>query len=173
MIRAVGSFVGCEDKSSLLVTQLEGSLAQLRDERNDISTRPKVYFEEWYEPQITGIGWVSELIPTAGGVDCFEELSSQPLAKNRIVADEYEFVRQAPDIIIGSWCGKKFKRDRVVFRADWADIPAVRNGCIFEIDSSIILQSGPAALTDGVVALAGVIGKWLSCHSVSKVIGTD
>jgi len=125
-----------------------------------LARRPRVYFEEWDEPQISCIAWVSELIGVAGGEDCFAELARESLGKNRIIADALEVPRRAPDIILGSWCGKKFRPERVCARAGWAGIPAVVNGYVREIKSSIILQPGPAALTAGVHALQEVIMEW-------------
>jgi iron complex transport system substrate-binding protein len=125
-----------------------------------LPARPRVYFEEWDEPQISGIRWVSELIAIAGGEDCFPELAAQPLGRHRIIADPLEVVRRAPDVVFGSWCGKKFNPDSVAARPGWHDVPAVRNGFVREIKSALILQPGPAALTDGVQALQAVIGEW-------------
>ena len=109
---------------------------------------------------ISCIRWVSELIAIAGGEDCFPELSREPLGKNRIIADPREVIRRRPDIILGSWCGKKFRPEKVRARAGWAGIPAVAGGQLFEIKSSIILQPGPAALTDGLDALVGIMHAW-------------
>jgi iron complex transport system substrate-binding protein len=122
--------------------------------------RPRVYFEEWDEPQISTIAWVSELIGIAGGEDCFPELARESLGKNRIIADPLEVPRRAPDIILGSWCGKKFRPERVAARPGWAAIPAVANGYVREIKSALILQPGPAALTEGVRAIQEVIMEW-------------
>jgi len=119
-----------------------------------------VYFEEWDEPIITGIRWVAELVRIAGGDDVFPELSVEPLAKARILANGDEVVRRAPDIILGSWCGKRFRPERVAARPGWAAIPAVRDGQLFEIKSPLILQPGPAALTDGVRAIAAIVQAW-------------
>jgi iron complex transport system substrate-binding protein len=119
-----------------------------------------VYFEEWDEPQISGIRWVSELIGIAGGEECFPELARESLGKNRIIADAMEVPRRAPDIILGSWCGKKFRPEKISARAGWQDVPAVRSGFLREIKSSLILQPGPAALTDGVKAMQDVILEW-------------
>ncbi len=127
-----------------------------RASRND----RRVYFEEWDEPQISGIRWVSELIGVAGGEDCFPELSVEPLAKNRIIADAGEVPRRRPDLILGSWCGKKFQPNHVRDRAGWQDVPAVANGDLYEVKSSIILQPGPAALTDGVDAIHAIVKAW-------------
>jgi iron complex transport system substrate-binding protein len=122
--------------------------------------RPKVYFEEWDDPIITGIRWVAELIGIAGGDDAFPEQAREPLAKHRILADGEEVIRRAPDIILGSWCGKRFRPERVAARPGWDAIPAVRNGDIYEIKSPIILQPGPAALFDGLDAIHALIASW-------------
>jgi iron complex transport system substrate-binding protein len=119
-----------------------------------------VYFEEWDEPIITGIRWVAEIVRIAGGDDVFPELSIEPLAKQRILANGDEVVRRAPDIILGSWCGKKFRPERVAARPGWDTIPAVRDGELHEIKSPLILQPGPAALTDGVRAIADIVQGW-------------
>jgi iron complex transport system substrate-binding protein len=160
MIRTLGGMLGCEAKTATLVAQLSAGLAGIRERAAELACRPRVYFEEWDSPQISGIRWVSELVALAGGADCFPELAREPLAKNRIIADPLEVPRRAPDIIFGSWCGKKFQPQSVAARAGWADIPAVRNGYLREIKSSLILQPGPAALTDGVRAIQQVILEW-------------
>jgi iron complex transport system substrate-binding protein len=123
--------------------------------------RPKVFFEEWDVPHISAIRWVSELIGIAGGDDCFAELSLQPLGKHRIIADGLDIVQRQPDIIFGSWCGKKFRPENVAARAGWGEVPAVKNQQLFEIKSAEILQPGPAALTDGVHRLHGHILQWM------------
>src|SRR5882724_11198712 len=160
MIRTLGGMVGCEAKTQLLVEGLSAGLEVVRQRATALPRRPRVYFEEWDEPQISAIRWVSELIAVAGGEDCFAELSQQPLGRNRIIADPLEVPRRAPDIILGSWCGKKFRPERVAARPGWADVPAVRAGELHEIKSSLILQPGPAALTDGLAAIAAIIGRW-------------
>jgi iron complex transport system substrate-binding protein len=124
--------------------------------------RPRVYFEEWDEPQISAIGWVSELIGIAGGDDVFPARAAAALGRERIVADPLEVVRAAPDIIVGSWCGKKFRPERVAARPGWAEVPAVRDGELHEIKSPLILQPGPAALTDGLDALHAIVSRWSS-----------
>jgi iron complex transport system substrate-binding protein len=115
-----------------------------------------VFFEEWDDPLISGIGWVSELVEAAGGADIFAELSSGRSARERIVTVE-EVARRAPEVIIGSWCGKKFRPEKVAARPGFADVPAVRNGALYEVKSPLILQPGPAALTDGLAALERII----------------
>ena len=126
--------------------------------------RPRVFFEEWDEPHISGIRWVSELVGIAGGDDCFPELARESLGKNRIIADGAEIVRRNPDIIVGSWCGKKFRPEMVAARPGWQDVNAVKNGQLFEIKSADILQPGPAALTDGVAQLHRIIQEWSARH---------
>lgn len=160
MIGILGGMIGCEAKAARLCAKLAEQLETVRAAAAQFVARPRVYFEEWDEPMISGIRWVSELVGVAGGDDCFDEYSRQSLARNRIVADPLEVVRRAPDIILGSWCGKKFRPDSVAARPGWQDAPAVANGELHEIKSSIILQPGPAALTDGVAALHRVFSAW-------------
>src|SRR5689334_8832967 len=162
MIRTLGGMIGCEAKTLDLIRQLTAGLAQVRERATALARRPRVYFEEWDEPQISGIRWVSELVELAGGEDCFPELAAQALGKNRIIADSQEVVRRAPDIILGSWCGKKFQPAEVAARAGWSAVPAVRDGFVREIKSALILQPGPAALTDGVRAVQAVIEEWVA-----------
>jgi iron complex transport system substrate-binding protein len=160
MIATVGALVGATEKATSLIGRLESRLERARKLSAGLPRRPRVYFEEWNEPLISGIGWVSELIDCAGGIDCFAELSAAPAAKDRIIADPDEVVRRAPDIIIGSWCGKKFRPARVCARPGWGQTPAVRNGHVYEIKSCDILQPGPAALTDGLTQLETLIARW-------------
>jgi len=164
MIRMLGGMIGCEAKAAALCVRLEGDLERVRIEAATISRRPRVYFEEWDEPMIAGILWVSELIELAGGENCFADLARQPLGKDRIIADPDEVVRRAPEIILGSWCGKKFRPQAVAARPGWAGIPAVAEGQLHEIKSSIILQPGPAALTDGIAAIHRIIDQWRRGH---------
>ena len=165
MIGMLGGMIGCEAKTATLIERLAAGLDRVREAATHLPRRPRVYFEDWDSPQISGIRWVSELIATAGGDDCFPELAAQPLGKRRIIADGLEVPRRAPDIILGSWCGKKFQPDSVAMRPGWADIPAVCNGFVREIKSSIILQPGPAALTDGVRAIQAVILQWAQSNA--------
>jgi iron complex transport system substrate-binding protein len=160
MIRTLGGMIGCEAKTHLLAEQLSAGLEAVRQRAAALPRRPRIYFEEWDEPQISGIRWVSELLELAGGTDCFPELSVESLGRNRIVADPLEVPRRQPDIILGSWCGKKFQPSEVCARPGWADIPAIRDGFVREIKSAIILQPGPAALTEGVRAIQSVIEEW-------------
>jgi iron complex transport system substrate-binding protein len=160
MMRMLGGMVGREARTAELVGELERGLERVRVAGLALARRPRVYFEEWDEPQISAIRWVSELIGIAGGEDLFPELARESLGRNRIIADPLEVVRRAPDIILGSWCGKKFRPERVKARAGWDGVPAVMTGHIVEIKSSIILQPGPAALTDGVAALQSAVFSW-------------
>ncbi len=160
MIAMLGGMVGCESKARELVERLESGIEGVRRSAARLARRPRVYFEEWDEPQISAIAWVSELIGIAGGDDCFPELAREPLGKNRIVADPLEVPRRAPDMIFGSWCGKKFRPERLAAREGWSDVPAVLSGELHEIKSSIILQPGPAALTDGLREIHAHVARW-------------
>jgi iron complex transport system substrate-binding protein len=159
-IRRLGAMVGAHDKAEAYARGAEQHLVEVRAAAAKLPRRPKVYFEEWDEPIITGIRWVAELIQLAGGDDAFPELARESLAKRRILADGGEVVRRAPDIILGSWCGKRFRPEKVAARPGWDAIPAVRDGELHEIKSPIILQPGPAALFDGLDALHAVIAAW-------------
>jgi iron complex transport system substrate-binding protein len=156
MIRTLGALVGAEDRANTLAERLAANLESTRRRNAARTHRPKVYFEEWDEPMISGIGWVSELVGVAGGIDIFADLAGCKSAKDRIVNRD-EVIRRAPDIIVGSWCGKKFSKDKVAARPGFADVPAVRNRQLHEIKSALILQPGPAALTDGLEALERII----------------
>jgi iron complex transport system substrate-binding protein len=160
MIRTLGGMIGCEARAGALSDSLEAGLAEVRARAAGLPRRPRVYFEEWDTPMISGIHWVSELVQAAGGEDCFPELAREPLGKNRIIADPLEVPRRSPDIVLGSWCGKKFQPATVAARAGWQTLPAVRDGFVREIKSSLILQPGPAALTDGVRAIQAIILEW-------------
>jgi iron complex transport system substrate-binding protein len=160
MIAVLGGMVGCETRAAALVAELEQGIEEVRRSAASLTRRPRVYFEEWDSPQISGIRWVSELVGIAGGDDIFPELSLQSLGKHRIIADPLEVPRRAPDLVFGSWCGKKFRPELVAARSGWSAVPAVRNGELHEIKSSIILQPGPAALTDGLRALHAHISRW-------------
>jgi iron complex transport system substrate-binding protein len=157
MILTLSSLVGASAKGEVLVDQLERNLRSIEETAKKFETRPKVYFEEWDEPMISGIRWVSELVEIAGGQDVFKERSFSQSASGRIIAEPDEVVRARPDVIIGSWCGKKFRPENVAARPGWDAIPAVRNNRLHEIKSADILQPGPAALTDGVRRLHELI----------------
>ena len=160
MIRTLGGMVGAQVKAERYVARLEDGLRAAGQVAALLPQRPRVYFEEWDEPQISAIRWVSELISIAGGDDCFPELAVNPLGRDRILVDGDRVIERRPDIILGSWCGKKFRPERVAERNGWQQIPAVANGDMHEIKSSIILQPGPAALTDGLAELSRIIGSW-------------
>lgn len=160
MIRMLGGMIGQQEKTARYVEGLRQDVEAVRAETTPGTPRPRVYFEEWDDPCISGIRWVSELVAIAGGEDCFPERAAEPLAKNRILEDPFEVARRRPDVVIGSWCGKKFRPEKVAARPGWEAIPAVANGELHEIKSSIILQPGPAALTDGLNALRGIIKQW-------------
>jgi iron complex transport system substrate-binding protein len=149
MIRVLAGIVGCEAKGHALVARLEEALDDIRRAAKMFPSRPLVFFEEWPDPLISGIQWVEELVEIAGGNRIFPELKDKRLAKDRIVQHE-EVLRRRPDVILASWCGKKMKKDTIVSRPGWAEMPAVRQDRIYEIPSTYILQPGPAALTDGV-----------------------
>jgi iron complex transport system substrate-binding protein len=159
MIRTLGALVGASAKAEALVASLARRLAEAQARAAQLPRRPRVYFEEWDEPMISGIGWVSELVAAAGGIDVFAALAAHKSAKDRVVSAE-AVIAAAPDIIIGSWCGKKFVPARVAARPGFAEVPAVRDGWLREIKSPLILQPGPAALTDGLDALAKIVGEW-------------
>jgi iron complex transport system substrate-binding protein len=159
-IRRLGALVGAADKADALARRAELHIAQVENAAKALPRRPRVYFEEWDEPMISGIRWVAEIVRSAGGDDVFPERAQESLARARIIADADEVVQRAPDIILGSWCGKKFRPERVAARPGWSVIPAVRTGDLHEIKSPIILQPGPAALFDGLDAIHGVIAAW-------------
>ena len=161
-IRRLGALVGAADAADAYARRAEAHIADVERAAAALPRRPRVYFEEWDEPPITGIRWVAELIRIAGGDDVFPERAAMPLARDRILADASDVVRRSPDIIFGSWCGKKFRPDHVAARPGWAAIPAVRDGELYEIKSPIILQPGPAALFDGLDALHARIAAWAS-----------
>ncbi len=159
-VQRLGAMVGAETQARAYVAQLQAHIDAVRTRAAALPRRPRVYFEEWDDPPISAIRWVSELIGIAGGDDIFPQRAAASLALDRIVADPLEVVRAAPDIIIGSWCGKKFRPNKVRERAGWSEVPAVRDGELHEIKSPLILQPGPAALTDGLDALHAIVARW-------------
>ena len=160
MIRTLGRLVDAVRVAEKLATSYENKIELLAMHNSRFDSRPRIYFEEWYDPIISGIGWVSELIQIAGGEDCFSDLSAFPDAKSRIIDNPQRVIERSPDIIIGSWCGRRFHPQQVAERAGWQSLPAVVNGQIYEIKSTHILQPGPAALTDGLDELARIIKDW-------------
>ena len=163
-IRRLGALVGAYERATAYADHLQRGLDGIADAAARLPRRPIVYFEEWDDPPITGIRWVAELVRIAGGGDIFPERAAESLARQRILEDASEVVCRAPDIILGSWCGKKFQPARVAARPGWDTIPAVRDGELHEIKSPMILQPGPAALTDGVGAIAAIIRDWAIRH---------
>jgi iron complex transport system substrate-binding protein len=159
-VQRLGALVGVADEARAYAAQLAAGVQHVRDATARHAVRPRVYFEEWDEPAISAIAWVSELVGVAGGDDIFPARAASSLALGRIVADPLEVVRAAPQLVIGSWCGKKFRPERVAARAGWAGVPAVRDGELHEVKSPLILQPGPAALTDGLAALHAIICGW-------------
>ncbi|HXM85449.1 MAG TPA: cobalamin-binding protein [Stellaceae bacterium] len=159
MIRTLGRLVGTEKKAENLASSLAKRLAAARKRGAKLKIRPRVYFEEWDEPAICGIRWVSELIEAAGGEDVFAQRAHQGIASERLVSPQ-EIVAASPDIVIGSWCGKKFRPERFAARPGFARVPAVRDGQLHEIKSAIILQPGPGALTLGLDAMEKIIRGW-------------
>jgi iron complex transport system substrate-binding protein len=159
-IRRLGALVGVYESAERYAVELEHHLQHIQLTSSQLSRRPKVYFEEWDEPCITGIQWVCELIRIAGGDDIFPERALCAMAKDRILADPSEVIARQPDIIIGSWCGKKFRPEQLKKRVGWTSLPAVQNNHLYEIKSPLILQPGPAALTDGLNALHSIIQNW-------------
>ncbi|MCP1727666.1 iron complex transport system substrate-binding protein [Natronospira proteinivora] len=160
MMAMLGGMIGCQSKAEALIGELRAGVEQIRTQAAALPRRPRVYFEEWDEPMLSGIRWVSELVEIAGGEDCFPELKHEALGKDRIIAEYDTVIQRQPDIIIGSWCGKKFRPEKVRERPGFEDIPAVRDGELHEIKSVDILQPGPAALTDGLRQLHEIIARW-------------
>ncbi|MFZ4652679.1 MAG: cobalamin-binding protein [Rubrivivax sp.] len=157
-LRLVAGLVGAHDRAGAWIAACQARHEALAQAARAWPRRPRVYFEEWDEPMISAIRWVSELVQVAGGEDVFPELAACPMGRDRIIADALEPVRRAPEVIVGSWCGKKFRPEKVAARPGWSDVPAVRAGALHEIKSCDILQPGPAALTDGVEQLHRILG---------------
>lgn len=156
MIRVLGGIVGAAERAAGLADELERGLDRIRESAARFPTRPRVYFEEWNDPLISGIQWVEELVEIAGGDPVFPHLRQAGLAKDRIVSHE-QVITAAPDVIIGSWCGKPVRREKILARSGWTDVPAIKNDRIYEVKSTLILQPGPAALTDGVAQIHQII----------------
>jgi iron complex transport system substrate-binding protein len=159
-MRLVAGLVGAQDRAEAWIAGNEAERQRTAAVAADWPRRPRVYFEEWDEPMISAIRWVSELITIAGGDDVFPELALQAMGRDRVIADALEPARRAPDVIVGSWCGKKFRPEVVAARAGWAGVPAVAAGRLHEIKSCDILQPGPAALGDGLRQLHALMAAW-------------
>jgi len=160
MMYQLAAMVGQEAKGLALIQTMQARLLAIEQAAALLQRRPRVFFEEWYDPHISAIAWVSELVGIAGGDDCFPELAKEPMGKSRIIADGGEIVRRNPDIILGSWCGRKFRPAHVRARPGWQGVNAVKNDQLFEIKSAEILQPGPASLTEGVEQLHKIIMAW-------------
>jgi iron complex transport system substrate-binding protein len=159
MVRMVGALTGKSEAGMRLAERLVSGLEAIRAHAKHLPKRPRVYFEEWDDPMISGIGWVSEIVEAAGGQDVFVDRAAAKRGKERIVTND-EVIAAAPDIIIGSWCGKRFRPERVCGRDGFDRVPAVKSGALHEVKSPLILQPGPAALTDGALAIAAIIREW-------------
>ena len=164
MMYQVAAMVGQEARGRVLMQTMQARLLAIEQAAAALKRRPRVFFEEWYDPHISAIAWVSELIGIAGGDDCFPELACQPMGKDRIIADGMDIVQRNPDIVLGSWCGRKFRPAHVRARPGWQNVSAVKNDQLFEIKSAEILQPGPAALTDGVEQIHQIIINWSQLH---------
>jgi iron complex transport system substrate-binding protein len=159
-LRLVAGLVGAAERAEAWIAERERDWAALAEAARAWPRRPRVYFEEWDEPMISAIQWVSQLIGMAGGDDIFPELAAQRMGRDRVIADALEPARRAPELIVGSWCGKKFRPEKVAARDGWQQVPAVRDGRLHEIKSCDILQPGPAALTDGLAQLHRLFADW-------------
>lgn len=160
MIRSVAHLFDKKEQGEKLVQELQAQMAEVAKQSAQWKRRPRVYFEEWDVPMMTGIAWVSELITLAGGDDIFADIAQHHHGRQRIIADASEVVRRAPDIIIGSWCGKKFRPETVQAREGWGSIPAVNNNRLYEIKSPDILSPGPAVIREGLLQLQAIINEW-------------
>ena len=160
MMYQLAAMVGQADRGLAVIQTMQTRLLEIEAVAATLKRRPRVFFEEWYDPHISAIAWVSELIGIAGGDDCFPELAKEPMGKGRIIADGLQIVQRNPDIIFGSWCGRRFRPSHVRARPGWQEVNAVKNDQLFEIKSAEILQPGPAALTDGVEQIHKIIMSW-------------
>lgn len=164
-VRRLGAMVGAAAKAEAYADQLERGVDAVAAKAAHFPVRPRVYFEEWDEPRISGIQWVAELVRIAGGDDLFPELATESLAKNRILANDEAILARDPQVVFGSWCGKKFQPGTVAARPGWDGVSAVREGQLFEIKSPIILQPGPAALTDGLAEMHAHLARWVAARA--------
>jgi iron complex transport system substrate-binding protein len=172
-LRLVAGLVGAQARAEAWIAGCQQRHAEIAAAAARWPRRPRVYFEEWDAPMISAIQWVSELIGIAGGDDVFPELAVQRMGRDRVIADALEPARRAPDLIVGSWCGKKFRPEQVAARAGWAEVPAVRDGRLFEIKSCDILQPGPAALTDGLEQLHRRCADWAASGDAATAAGAS
>ncbi|MBA4178377.1 MAG: cobalamin-binding protein [Leptothrix sp. (in: Bacteria)] len=166
-LRLVAGLLGAQERAEAWIAGCLAEHARIAAVAATWPRRPRVYFEEWDTPMISAIQWVSQLVAVAGGDDVFPELAVMSMGRDRVVADALEPARRAPDLIVGSWCGKKFRPERVAAREGWAAVPAVRDGQLFEIKSCDILQPGPAALTDGLARMHGLFAAWAAVHGAA------
>jgi iron complex transport system substrate-binding protein len=174
MVRVLAALVDRQPAGEQLVSELQAHIDAVRQRAAQWQRRPVIYFEEWNEPLMSGIGWAAEMITLAGGTDAFPELSIHQSAKQRIIADPQEVVRRAPDIIIGSWCGKKFQPDSLRNRPGWDAIPALQNNMLFEIKSPDILSPGPSAITEGLAQISAIVAQWqqrMTTHATGVTAG--
>ena len=171
MMYQVAAMVGQEARGLELMQAMQARLLAIEQSAATLRHRPRVFFEEWYDPHISAIAWVSELIGIAGGDDCFPELAREPMGKDRIIADGMDIVQRNPDIILGSWCGRRFRPAHVRARHGWQDVNAVKNDQLFEIKSAEILQPGPASLTEGVEQIHQIVMAW--SQNVGRTPGND
>ncbi|MDO8418636.1 MAG: cobalamin-binding protein [Rubrivivax sp.] len=163
-LRLVAGLVAAQDRAEAWIAACQARHAEIAAVASTWPCRPRVYFEEWDEPMISAIRWVSDLIGIAGGDDIFPELARQSMGRDRVIVDAREPARRTPDLIVGSWCGKKFRPEKVAARDGWAAVPAVRCGRLHEIKSCDILQPGPAALTDGLEQLHRLCAAWAAAQ---------
>ena len=160
MVTTLGALVDKAPEAAKLCEALQQRISEAQAIAKTLPRRPRIYFEEWHDPMISGIGWASELISIAGGDDVFPELAAKQGAKQRIIADANQVIARAPDIIIGSWCGRKFQPEHVRARPGWDAIPALRDDQLFEIKSADILAPGAAAIERGLTQLSRIVGEW-------------
>jgi iron complex transport system substrate-binding protein len=160
MLLTLGAMVGCQSESEQWIANMENKISTIKAQTAAREHKPRVFFEEWFDPVISGIQWVSEIVRIAGGDECFPELAGQSLARNRIIADHREVAARDPEIFLGSWCGRKFRPEHVYEREGWEQVSCVKNRQVFEIKSANILQPGPAALTDGLDQIKSIIDNW-------------
>lgn len=161
MIVQLGALVGKEGLALHLVKGYKLEIERIKLITSKWQLKPKIYFEEWYDPIISGIEWVSEIIELTGGTDVYRDYQDRSLAKNRIIKDPDEIIEKNPDIILASWCGKMFKKEKMLKRNGWDAIKAIQDDQVFEIRSDVILQPGPAALSEGIQQIHQIFQQWV------------